>query len=88
MTYTCKQVKIYDIKGVVLVRNWFKAIRMSSKMTQKQIAKLSGVSRTTITEIENGNSNPSVEKAKKIAAILDFDWTKFFDDDENFKETG
>ena len=49
-------------------------------MTQKQVAELSGVSRTTITEIENGNSNPSVDLAKKIADALGFDWTLFFKD--------
>ena len=36
-----------------------------------------------ITEIENGNANPSVKVAKKIAAVLGFDWTMFFEDDSN-----
>ena len=68
------------------MRIWLKEIRMSRNMTQQQVANLSGVSRTTITEIENNNSNPSVEKAKKIADVLGFRWTRFFDDD--LKETG
>ena len=51
-------------------------------MTQEQLAKAVGVSRTTITEIENGNANPSVAKAKKIAAVLGCNWVKFFEDDE------
>jgi len=33
-----------------------------------------------ITEIENGNANPSVKVAKKIAAVLGFDWTRFYDE--------
>ncbi|HOV79554.1 MAG TPA: helix-turn-helix transcriptional regulator [Bacillota bacterium] len=36
--------------------------------------------------IENGNANPSVEVAKKIAAVLGFDWVWFFDDKQNSKE--
>ncbi|MGI6562440.1 MAG: helix-turn-helix transcriptional regulator [Clostridia bacterium] len=39
-------------------------------MTQEQLAKAAGISRTMITEIENGNANPSVEVAKKIAAVV------------------
>lgn len=54
--------------------------RMSKKLTQEELAVLCGVKRTTITEIENGNSRPSVETAKAIAKVLGFKWTKFFDD--------
>jgi len=36
-----------------------------------------------VTEIENGNANPSVKVAKKIAAVLGFDWTRFFDDEDD-----
>jgi len=34
-----------------------------------------------VTEIENGNANPSVKVAKKIAAVLGFDWTRFYEDE-------
>ena len=53
---------------------------MSKKLTQEELAVLCGVKRTTITEIENGNSRPSVETAKAIAKVLGFKWTKFFED--------
>ena len=33
-----------------------------------------------VTEIENGNANPSVDVAKKIASVLGFDWTLFYQD--------
>ena len=63
------------------MRTWLKELRArSSNMTQKQLATLVGISRTMITEIENGNANPSVEVAKRIAAVLGFDWTRFFED--------
>jgi len=64
------------------MRNWLKTIRReSNNLTQEQVAKMAGVSRTMITEIENGKANPSVEVAKRIAAALDFEWTWFFEDE-------
>ena len=69
------------------MRRWLKELRArSSNMTQKELAARVGISRTMITEIENGNANPSVEVAKRIAAVLGFPWTRFFEEDES--ETG
>ena len=63
------------------MRHWLKELRSESRnMTQEQLAKMVGISRTMITEIENGNANPSVKVAKKIAAVLDFNWTKFYEE--------
>jgi len=63
------------------MRSWLKKLRHEShNMTQEQLAKMVGISRTMITEIENGNANPSVKVAKKIAAVLDFNWTKFYEE--------
>lgn len=59
---------------------FLKEKRISKKLTQKELATLCGVKRTTITEIENGNSRPSIDTAKAIAKVLGFNWTKFFDD--------
>ena len=64
-------------------RSWMKKLRREHNMTQEQLAKAVGISRTMITEIENGNANPSVAGAKKIAAVLGFNWVKFFEDDGN-----
>lgn len=64
------------------MRNWLKTIRReSNNLTQEQVAKMAGISRTMVTEIENGKANPSVDVAKRIAAVLGFDWTLFFDDE-------
>jgi len=66
------------------MRHWLKELRSESgNMTQEQLAKKVGISRTMITEIENGNANPSVKVAKKIAAVLGFPWTRFYEDDSN-----
>ena len=65
---------------VINLRNWLKELRVSKNLTQENLANLIGISRTMITEIENGNASPSIQSAKKIAYILGFSWIKFFDD--------
>jgi putative transcriptional regulator len=66
------------------MRGWLKKLRHEShNLTQEQLAKMVGISRTMITEIENGNANPSVEVAKKIASVLGFNWTRFYEDEDD-----
>ena len=55
-------------------------IRMEKGMTQQELADLVGLDRTTITKIESG-ATPSIDTAKKIAAVLGFKWTRFFEDE-------
>jgi putative transcriptional regulator len=65
------------------MRGWLKKLRHEShNLTQEQLAKMVGISRTMITEIENGNANPSVEVAKKIASVMGFNWTRFYEDED------
>jgi len=69
------------------MRSWLKKLRHEShNMTQEQLAKKAGISRTMITEIENGNADPSVRVAKKIAAVLGFDWTLFYQDEDDLTQ--
>ena len=46
-------------------------IRKLKKMTQADVAKKAGVSRTNITRFESGEYNPTLEMMVKIAAALD-----------------
>lgn len=64
------------------MRKWMKKNRMTKNLTQKELADLCNIKRTTVTEIENGKSRPSVEVAKSIANVLGFDWTKFYEEKE------
>ena len=57
-----------------------KDIRIEKGLTQQELADECDVNRTTITNIENGIINPSVQLAKKLGKILGFDWTLFFSD--------
>lgn len=64
------------------MRYWLRNLRNDKYLTQSKLAKLAGVDVTMISKIELGERRPSVEVAKKIAAVLGFDWTRFFSDDE------
>ncbi len=59
-----------------------KITRKNKRLTQQQLAELVGVDRTLISKIESGVATPSVTTAKKIAAVLGFHWTRFFDDEQ------
>ena len=61
--------------------------REKKLLTQQQLADLVGVDRTLISKIENGAATPSVTTAKKIAAVLGFDWTRFFEDEDEPTKT-
>ena len=78
MTYN--NVKILDIAKGGIMRIWLKKIRKSQNLTQYEVAVACDISRTMITEVENGKAMPSPKTAKKIASVLHFDWTKFYED--------
>ena len=49
-------------------------------MSQQELAEECGVIRQTISNIECGLSKPSIELAKKIGDVLEFEWTLFFEE--------
>lgn len=53
--------------------------RKNKGYTQKQVAELSKVSEEYISLIESGKRKPSVKVAKKLGAVLDIQWTIFFE---------
>lgn len=57
-------------------------MRKEKGLTQEQLARSCGVVRQCISNIECGQHKPSVSLAKRIARILKFDWTKFFEEGE------
>lgn len=60
--------------------DWLKNIRTERGMTQDQVAEaVGGISRTAYTNIETGIRRPSVEVAQRIAGVLGFEWTRFFE---------
>ena len=61
-------------------RCWLKEARQARRLTTYEVAEKTQISQTHYSDIENGKRNPSVRMAKKIAAVLLFDWTVFFRD--------
>ena len=53
------------------IQNRIRVLRFEKRMTQEELAVRTGVSRQTIMSIENGNTNPSVLLAFKIAKALE-----------------
>jgi putative transcriptional regulator len=60
------------------IQNRIRALRFEKGMTQEELAVRTGVSRQTIMSIENGNTNPSVLLAFKIAKALEMPITEVF----------
>lgn len=56
--------------------------RKALNLTQEDMSGRIGISRAAYANIENGKRSPSVSVAKRIAAVLGFDWTRFFDDEK------
>ena len=60
-------------------RLWLREIR--GYTSQAEIAHACDISQQLYSAIEVGKSRPSVETAKKIADILGFPWTRFYEDE-------
>ncbi len=60
-------------------RLWLKDLRQSNNFTHEKLAMLSGIKRAYYTQIENGNRNPGVKTAQRIASVLGFNWIRFFE---------
>lgn len=86
------QFEIALLKGgnnkLTKYRTWFKSVRENQDITQENLARKLGVTRQHIGLIENGVTNPSPELAKKIGEILEIDWTKFFESEEEARGEG
>ena len=66
------------------MRDWL--IDARGNITQKDIAQQCSISQNYYSWIEIGERTPSVETAKKIAKVLGFDWTRFYEDTNKNRE--
>lgn len=60
------------------MRTWLRNKRQDRP--QEHVAKMAGISQQMYSKIERGEKNPSVGVAKKIAAVLGFHWSRFYED--------
>ena len=67
------------------MRKWLIEIRKGR--SQAQIAEAVGISQQMYSAIELGERRPSVEVAKKIASVMGFNWTRFFEDEDELTKT-
>lgn len=47
------------------------------------MARVVGISAPSYNNIENGKFAPKIINAKAIGAVLDVDWLRFYEDDQN-----
>lgn len=66
--------------------DWLKGIRAAAGMTGETVAKGAGITQQYYNFIENSKRRPSVPVAKRIAAVLGFDWTRFFEETQDEKD--
>lgn len=57
---------------------WLVEIR--GQRSQQAVAHEIGIAQSTYASIEVGSRNPSVPMAKRIADVLGFDWTRFYEE--------
>lgn len=61
------------------MRTWLVDIRNSKNMTQAEVAEKAQISQPSLCDIERGHNTPKPDTAKRIASVLDFPWTKFYE---------
>ena len=66
------------------MRKWLVEIRKAAKLSQQAVADRAGICQSYYASIETGvRGKPlSVTIAKRIAAVLGFDWKRFYDEGE------
>lgn len=57
-----------------------KELRMERMLSQKQLAELINVERSTITQIELGVNTPSVKTAMALGELFKVDWRGFYEE--------
>lgn len=62
-----------------------KEARTRAKMTQKQLAEIIGVAKSTVAGYESGHSEPDMEKIVKIMGALDVDANYLWQDEMEYK---
>lgn len=77
MTYDLVKISLLGAKKLSVV-NHIREIREEKKIPQKEMAQALGVSRQTMTAIEKGKYNPSLELSLKIAAYFDRPFDEIF----------
>ncbi len=60
------------------MKEWLRQQRKNKGLCAADVATAAQVSYKSYNAYETGRRRPSVAAAKRIAAVLDFDWTMFY----------
>lgn len=59
--------------------NYIKIERIRAGLSQNELARLSGVKQSVISDIESGKTKlPRVDTVKQLAHVLGFEWVNYF----------
>lgn len=62
-----------------------KNLRVSRKLTLVELSKMSGVGKSTISDIENGKINPSISTIEKLTSSMNIDSSLLFTSNQKIK---
>ena len=65
------------------MREWLFNIRKNKNFTMAEVANQAEISESYYSMIESGNRGVPVATAKSIAKALDFNWTRFYEEEGN-----
>jgi len=67
------------------MRTWLVDLRRKSGLSQMAVAKAAGMAQSYYAMIETGDRGHPLPAgtAKRLAAVLGFEWTRFFEDAES-----
>ena len=69
----------------MFINKKIKKARIAKNLSLRDLGKISGVSYTTIKNIEDGiTKNPGIESVSKVAKSLDISLDELIDDEENY----
>ena len=68
-------------------RDWLADLRIAAGKSQNEVATSAEISQPAYCYIEAGTKTPTVGTAKRIAAVLGFDWTRFFEKPEAVEDS-
>ena len=62
------------------MRRWLIELRKEKDLTQMAIASLAGITRAYYAQLELALRSPSIRVAKRLAEILEIEWTTFYNE--------
>lgn len=72
-------ISIIEFLEAIMIGDKLKKLRISKEMSLRALAKEAGISKSTLSKIENNQSNPTSATLKKLATALNVDLKDIFE---------